>query len=470
MALGRLGGNCERTTAIPETRAMLDLSRVEAHHKVTFSNPLVARCPGCGEMIPRHETRRRWFWEANLHVPTVRIVHMGCYICPTCPRGSAWFVQLPPDCQTGSQYTRTTVRLLVDLLVVRKMPAEIAAAFAREELHLPKLDAGTLLDWFRARGTEAQATPHLANALAVFSGQIALDELYERGRCHLVATDPVSDCQLDAVLLDHPATEDDVRAFCRRLAAAGFSPQLVVTDGSKLYPPVLAAVWPAAQHQRCVFHFIQQVNTELRDAFWAAYRTLPAPPKRKRGRPPKRGRPRLDGQKRQNQQAVREARYLVLTREAGLREKQRARLAEALAVCPALDVIRRFVLALHELFGPTTTTATLAEERRRAILDDVAFKAAKGLDKVLAYLADDDLFARLTRYLDFDHAEKTSNHVERENREYRKRQKSCYRLRSLASIQALSSLLRARRQVVRPHPALVRRPTPVHAKEVLAAH
>lgn len=423
----------------------------------------------CGEMVTRHETRERWFWEADLHLSTVRIVHMGCYTCPACPRGEAWFFVLPPDCQTASQYTRSAVRLIVDLVAVRKMSADAAAAFAREELHLTKLDPGTVLDWFRDRGAQTSAERHLANALTVFSGQIALDELYDRGLCQLVATDPVSDCQLDSELLDHPATEVDVRVFCRRLAAAGFFPQLVVTDGSKLYPPVIAAIWPEAEHQRCVFHFIQQINAELRDAFWEAYRTLPAPPKRKRGRPCKRGRPREDGRKRRNQRAVRDARYLVLTRESNLDEKQRLKLVEALAVCPALRVIRRFVLAIHTLFGPTTTTTTLAVERRRAILDDEEFKAAKGLTKGLAHVGDDDLFARLTRYLAFDHAEKTSNHVERENREYRKRQKGCYRLRSLGSIRALCSLLRRRRQAVRPHPALVRRPTSVGAKEVSAA-
>ena len=57
--------------------------------------------------------------------------------------------------------------------------------------------------------------------------------------------------------------------------------------------------------------------------------------------------------------------------------------------------------------------------------------------QVVRRLADDDLFRRLTAYLDFENAEKTSNHVERENREFRKRQKSHYRLRSLESICAL---------------------------------
>ncbi len=89
---------------------------------------------------------------------------------------------------------------------------------------------------------------------------------------------------------------------------------LVVTDGSALYPPVIAAVWPEAEHQRCVFHFIKQLNEELREPLWAAYATLPAPPKRKRGRPnrrgrpKKRGRPREDGRKWDNREAVKAGR------------------------------------------------------------------------------------------------------------------------------------------------------------------
>ena len=83
---------------------------------------------------------------------------------------------------------------------------------------------------------------------------------------------------------------------------------LVVTDGSALYPPVIAAVWPEAEHQRCVFHFIKQLNEELREAFWAAYATMPAPPRRTRGRPKKRGRPREDGRKRDNREAVKAGR------------------------------------------------------------------------------------------------------------------------------------------------------------------
>ena len=60
---------------------------------------------------------------------------MGCYICDGCPKGQAWFVELPPDLRTSSQYTRSTVRLVVDLVKLRKMSAEVAAKFAQEVFH-----------------------------------------------------------------------------------------------------------------------------------------------------------------------------------------------------------------------------------------------------------------------------------------------------------------------------------------------
>lgn len=449
---------------------MLDLTHIEAYHKVTLSCPLVAPCPRCGTVASRMETRTRLFWEADLRLPTIREVRMGCYICDRCPKGQAWFVELPPELRTSGQYTRSSVRLVVDLVKLRKMSAEAAAAFAREELHLKKLDPTTIIGWLREEAEAGSRERHLEETLVGFSGQMALDEIYDGGLCQLVATDPIANRQLDYELLDHPATEADVRAFCQRLHAAGFRPELVVTDGSKLYPPVIAAVWPQAEHQRCVFHFIKQLNEELRAAFWAAYATLPAPPKRKRGRPKKRGRPREDGRKRRNRDTVRDARYLFLARESNLDAKQQAKLKEALDLCPALRVLRRFVLAIHELFGPTTTSSAIAQERRRAMLDDPEFQAAPGLEAGLGHLKDDDLFARLTRYLAFENAEKTSNHVERENREYRKRQKGCYRLRSLRSIRALASLLRDRPRPRRVVTVLRRRPPVPIAEEVNATH
>jgi hypothetical protein len=38
----------------------------------------------------------------------------------------------------------------------------------------------------------------------------------------------------------------------------GLSPKVVVTDGSNLYPAVLAALWPGADHELCDLHVINE--------------------------------------------------------------------------------------------------------------------------------------------------------------------------------------------------------------------
>ena len=66
--------------------------------------------------------------------------------------------------------------------------------------------------------------------------------------------------EISSRLGDGSPTAHDIREFFLELREAGIMPQLVVTDGSSLYPEVIAEVWPEAEHQRCVFHFIKQEN------------------------------------------------------------------------------------------------------------------------------------------------------------------------------------------------------------------
>jgi hypothetical protein len=228
-----------------------------------------------------------------------------------------------------------------------------------------------------------------------------------------------------------------------------------------------------------MFHFMQGVNKALNAVFWKAYNEMPHPKKRKRGRPHKRGRPREDSKKKENLKTVRKCHWLVFKR-GGLDEKGRPRfteqeqkdLEEGMRLCPALRELRRMVVAFHELVGPTTTSHAIAEERRQAILGDAGFKALDGTESVRRQLADNDLFDRLTRYLDFENADSTSNHPERENREFRKRQGSHYKLRTRLSMIAFLGLMTVRRAAPEEPRRLVRRqPTKVAAstEEVLAA-
>jgi len=456
---------------------MLNLSDLEACHKKT--RPLVpeaARCPRCGTWAPRNEVRTRHLWEADLRQTTIRDVTYGCYICPACPEGQRWFTTQPQGYDYLGQYAAWTRKLLVDLVRQFKMSVEAATAFGRQALHLDKLASTTVLDWLREAGKQVDVAARQAEVVAVFSGQMAVDEVYDDHYYQLKATDPLNDPELAWEVGEGSPDKEAIRKFFEKLKAAGFVPRLVVTDGSDLYPEVIVEVWPDAEHQRCVFHFLMQVNKDLAKVFWALFATMPEPKKRKRGRPKKRGRPREDKRKKENREKVRKARFLIFKRETqpGEKErwtdKERAALAEALMLCPGLRVLRRLVQQLHQLFGPTTDSHELAEQRRAAILEDAELVQLLEVSRCLDRLRDADLFARLTRYLDFENAEKTSNHVERENREYRKRQKGHYRLRSRSSICALLNLLTVRKPV--PSQPVKLKPKPAAAvtgQEVRAA-
>jgi len=427
---------------------MLNLSNMDVHNKVVNAfAPEISICPRCGAWSPRNEIRSRYYWEANLHHVSVTEVRAGCYLCPDCPPGEQWFTLLPADFRTKRQYTVLSHQILVDIVKKHRMSVEEAAAFGRNILHLEKLDATTLLEWVRNAGETVDTSTRMKESVEAFSGEMALDEVYDAGWYQLKATDPLNGIELAWKLERGNPSEDDVRSFLLELKANGFEPQLVVTDGSLLYPAVIAEVWPGARHQRCVFHFIKQVNSDLGKTFWKAYNSLPKPPKRTRGRPKRRGRPRTDNLKKENRCKVKKARFLFLKRDSRLTDKERKVLDEAIELCSPLGTLRSFVVKLHELFGPSTRTAEIAEERRQAILANPEFTALESLSKAVNRLRDNDLFIRLTRYLDFEDADKTSNHVERENREFRNRQKSHYRMRSPRSLRALLDLLLVRRPV-----------------------
>lgn len=445
---------------------MISLAQLTYPRKHVSHAPDVCRCPRCGRAVPRHETRRQWFWEPHLVHPMIRVVAVGCYVCPDHPPGERWFTALPPEYQGGVQYDALTRRQVVRLVHRFKMPLVQAMALAREMLHLPMLDDSTILGWLLDEGLAADIDAFQDHAVAEFSGQMDIDEVYDGQYGQLKATDPIAGRELDYELIEGSITDDHVLAFFRRLKARGFEPEIVTTDGSLLYVNTITDVWPDAHHQRCVFHFLKQCNEDLGKAFWAAYRTMPEPPKRKRGRPKKRGRPRLDKLKRANRRTVRGVRFLVLKRDDRLSSRERDKLANALSLCPPLHDLRRLVMDLHDLFGSTTATPEQAETKRQLILADEIFAANDAFRPVLSRLQDDDLFRRLTVYLDYDNAEKTSNHVERENREFRKRQKSHYRLRSLQSICALLDLLLVRDRPPRPFERLRRKSNESTGKEV----
>ena len=187
---------------------------------------------------------------------------------------------------------------------------------------------------------------------------------------------------------------------------------------------------------------------------------MPLPKKGPKGRPSNKDKERAgrEKEKKKNREIVRKARWLPFKNPENLSEKENERLSDTLELCPALRPLRELICAILALFGSSATLQE-AEEKRLAICSSVLFQSKESFSKVLKNLEDKELFEKLTAYLHFENAVKTTNHVEGENRSYRQRQKVRYRFRCESSIQALLIHLHYRKQ-----PSSVSSHTPIRVR------
>jgi hypothetical protein len=164
-------------------------------------------------------------------------------------------------------------------------------------------------------------TAYLNWGLADFSGDSAVDELYDGPFCVLSIVDNHTFKRLLSQVLDPDPDHTDITAFFQRFRMAlrlrGLTLRGVTTDGSPLYPEPLRAVCGAVPHQICEFHMLKELTTASLRAVAQVRKPLAA-----RQRPLNRGRPFPPAA----QRAVRQG--------TGATENWGA-LCPALPVCPA---------------------------------------------------------------------------------------------------------------------------------------
>jgi hypothetical protein len=134
------------------------------------------------------------------------------------------------------------------------------------------------------------ATTYLDEALANFSGYLAIDEVYDGPFCILSVVDNRRYNRLVFRVLEHDPTPDDMLGFL-----SGFQGQLdrrdlsvrgITTDGSSLYPKVLKELGPEVRHQIGEFHVLKEITQAVLHALAKLRTRMTAPiPKQPRGRP-----------------------------------------------------------------------------------------------------------------------------------------------------------------------------------------
>jgi Transposase len=272
---------------------------------------------------------------------------------------------------------------------------------------------------------------YLDNALADFSGYLAIDEVYDGPFCILSVVDNHRYNRLAFRVLDHDPTQDDVRAFLGQfqgqLDERGRGVRGVTTDGSPLYPKVIKDLWPQARHQVCEFHVLKEVVQAVLHALAKLRKEMAAQiPKQPRGRPSKRrqGRAWLIAYRKRRVVDLFEHRHLFVRHH--LSPTQQKQLRERMYGRPQLRTLRKIMDEVYRLFDRRCRTQTalkkLQKLRRRV-------RRFRGLGQSLDKLKSPNLERALV-FLDDKLLGATSNAVERANRRFRKAQKSIYSART----------------------------------------
>src|SRR5262249_42183777 len=213
----------------------------------------------------------------NITAPTA--IATSASICPTwlCPSAST-----PVASSNGlCAWWPKTVCLI-------KPPVGTCGVTTASSSPLPPSRTGS-----RPRGKKIRTTlsgAYLDNALADFSGYLAIDEVYDGPCCILSVVDNRRYQRLAFRVLDHDPTQDDVRAFLTEfqgeLEARGWSVRGLTTAGSSLSPKVLKELWPKARHQICEFHVRKEIVKAVLHALAKPRKAMTAQiPKHPRGRP-----------------------------------------------------------------------------------------------------------------------------------------------------------------------------------------
>jgi len=227
-----------------------------------------------------------------------------------------------------------------------------------------------------------------------------------------------------------------MRRFLNNLKSWGLLPCVVVTDGSNLYPTVLAALWPHARHQLCVFHILKDVNDLI---IKAARRLAHAMARRSKA-----GRKRKPGRRSRKQQAARAAlgptskekasfilkhRFLIVKKTSNMDKQLWERLVQMFNYLPELRTLWHFAGEVRRLFDREARVQTLWQ-RRAALLREETYKQVAELVEAMKML-EAEKFTKAVAFVYSPAAEKvtTNNHVERANRQLRFREKVRYKWR-----------------------------------------
>ena len=399
--------------------------------------PKTYPCPTCGRRGHRKRRLDRYVRSIGYLRPLWLHVLYAEYTARCDCRKS--FRSCPPNVCPRAEYDNLVRQAVLNCILDDGLNVERTRARMKRDFWL-ELSSGFVYDCLDWGLSQLDYARQRRFAREGFGGILCVDEMHLGEHTLLLATDPIAD-RVVGYRLVKVNDQAHLRCFLRALQYWGFEPKVVVTDGSDLYPAVLAEVWPEARHQLCVFHVLQDIN----DKVLAAVRRLRrvqalrgnAGRRRRRGRQSEKQKRRARRRGPTNKEKaafVYKHRYLVVKRTENLARREWDDLVRMLEYLPELRVLWYFCRDIYELFS-TEQVIRLARRRRTLLLKKASYQEVPELEKAMGLLAKEK-FDKMVAFLESPagQRERTNNQVERTNRKLRYDEKVRYKFRSQRSL------------------------------------
>jgi Transposase len=389
-------------------------------------------CPHCGQRGRRKRRLHRRLRSLAYRQVAFLDVHYAEYRarCNCCKYFRSW----PLDVPAKADYDGLVRQAVLDRLLEDGLNVQRTLAALQRDFFLT-LSEGFVYDCLRWQVAQLDLPAHRQRVLEQFSGTLCIDEEHLGRFTLLLATDPITDLPVAFALVSRN-DQEHMRRFLQNLKNGGLLPQVVVTDGSDLYPKVLAEIWPNARHQLCVFHLLKDINEWILKGVRRLARALQrrgnAGRKRRRGRPSKaRQAARAASGPTLKEKAgfVLKHRFLIVKKSSALNKQQWDDLHRMFEYLLELLPLWYFAGEVRGLFEQGARVQTLWQ-RRAALLRNERYQAVPELAKAMELL-ETGKFKRAVAFVYSQMAERvrTNNHVERANRRLRFWEKLRYKWR-----------------------------------------
>ena len=400
-------------------------------------------CPSCGQLAKRNSRGQRTIQEPDLEQPSFLMVHMSVCACknPYCP---THYFRIPlPFIEPRMRYSPEAVSYSVESVSRDGMPFCRVPDRMADDFHLYPVKS-TVWGW-HGRMCDAIDLSKAYDPFvkATFSGVLCMDEVYDGPFCMILSTDPINDITV-AYTLETKPPEKQRAGFCQawldrhlaRLEEIGIAPQAVIRDGALVYDNGLPCDW---DQERCAFHLLQDITTDVLKAVNGYRKSLPDPPKRSKGRP-KADAPPLPAPIKTE---IWHHRYLFVCHDETISERARTCghlnhscsgrsedeiLTDLCESHPELGTISRFMGDIYDLFSDAYTSVDQVQSRYQDLCLTPEYRDNIDLCRALAHLKGDTLETACLHLL-YDNLPRTNNHVEGKARRFRKGQKHHYKLR-----------------------------------------